>query len=1007
MKDARHLSIAARKTPSQSQTSGRREHAFRPPFCYDRTLHIFYFGDIRRFTAEMPINACMHAVPASLQNNSRPSLHSYSQREFHLPVGHLANKRIKDPAPKDQLFGECHANPSLDNWIDPSRSAACHLSHADAIHHREGPRRRRRRRGRPAVKTNHVILDIKERFTALSHGSVSLAWIPSHIGIGGNEAVDALARAATVSPPVVSRPVNFTDLAESFRRDCFTTSIAKCEADGLHKGKIYFDLFHYHDKRLHGSKHHSLAESLHKKNIIDDPGCACGSEEENLNHVLWNYGSADLFSAQCPLFLCHSLCASASVTRRLQHLNNLTNIEVSDDSWHSNHYSTLYHDIHRKTNIPIVVRRAATSYTSCSPPMLFCAVHWTFKASRLELQNIKVILCDVQNKVPITKDTYDCIWECAAQIIANVLVEGYSNAKLLHLHEWHKSQCHKSELQVTASCPRLEIAPSVRALTKTSPNNFYSESQSDLCYSRGPGREHVAWVLVTLGKSAALLRKVQEVCSAQELTSESPQRPGAPSYIARRGRRATAAAAAVVGSRCLSRGREVAPIPVRPRNGADPQSSALKIGYRKIEPIKSKHHQYLEINAWRSGTRNRFTCPDNQASPKAYTRVQAVRTARTRDIRRYSFTLARVVHQGTRTCDVRRDQLTPDATSRDSGTTSMWSSQRPKTISPRCSHSRGSQERIDHLAEMTARPRFLLRIARVAGASHDQCNTLVTPHAQTSTALCTQTFVSLVVRRILDRQLQRTQQRNRGHSLFTQRNRDCTRLERAGYSSGTHSWLRTSSSPWSIRPFLTVRAAALTHAIRRIERQSVAAYKRATWRSGSRNRFTCPGDQARPKAYTRVQVVHTTRTRDIRRYSFTLVQVVHQGTRTCDIRRDQLTPDATSRDSGTTSMWSSQRPKAISPCCSHSRGSQERIDHTINNSFGFNLTPSCDHFANLSDFSAQDRRRSRHIWWKARPPFEVRRPDRLTGASVRNNTTAGRAPAKAQTLARHKTIAFN
>ncbi|CAB0033212.1 unnamed protein product [Trichogramma brassicae] len=33
---------------------------------------------------------------------------------------------------------------------------------------------------------------------------------------------------------------------------------------------------------------------------------------------------ADLFSAQCPLFLCHSLCASASVTRRLQHLNNVS-----------------------------------------------------------------------------------------------------------------------------------------------------------------------------------------------------------------------------------------------------------------------------------------------------------------------------------------------------------------------------------------------------------------------------------------------------------------------------------------------------------------------------------------------------------------------------------------------------------------------------------------------------------------------------------------------------------
>ncbi|CAB0043251.1 unnamed protein product, partial [Trichogramma brassicae] len=37
----------------------------------------------------------------------------------------------------------------------------------------------------------------------------------------------------------------------------------------------------------------------------------------------FNFANADLsFSAQCPLSLCHSLCASASVPRRLQHLNN-------------------------------------------------------------------------------------------------------------------------------------------------------------------------------------------------------------------------------------------------------------------------------------------------------------------------------------------------------------------------------------------------------------------------------------------------------------------------------------------------------------------------------------------------------------------------------------------------------------------------------------------------------------------------------------------------------------
>ncbi|CAB0042921.1 unnamed protein product [Trichogramma brassicae] len=56
----------------------------------------------------------------------------------------------------------------------------------------------------------------------------------------------------------------------------------------------------------------------------------------------------------------------------------------------------------------------------------------------------------------------------------------------LALHK-SKSQCHKSELQVTASCPRLEIAPSVRALTKTSPR------PADRIFGyeyRGPGEQN-------------------------------------------------------------------------------------------------------------------------------------------------------------------------------------------------------------------------------------------------------------------------------------------------------------------------------------------------------------------------------------------------------------------------------------------------------------------------------------------------------------------------------------
>ncbi|CAB0036081.1 unnamed protein product, partial [Trichogramma brassicae] len=56
--------------------------------------------------------------------------------------------------------------------------------------------------------------------------------------------------------------------------------------------------------------------------------------------------------------------------------------------------------------------------------------------------------------------------ECAHSIAAAVLDERAMS--LEDSDELYKSQCHKSELQVTASCPRLEIAPSVRALTKTS-----------------------------------------------------------------------------------------------------------------------------------------------------------------------------------------------------------------------------------------------------------------------------------------------------------------------------------------------------------------------------------------------------------------------------------------------------------------------------------------------------------------------------------------------------------
>ncbi|CAB0029475.1 unnamed protein product, partial [Trichogramma brassicae] len=86
-------------------------------------------------------------------------------------------------------------------------------------------------------------------------------------------------------------------------------------------------------------------------------------------------------------------------------------------------------------------------------------------------------------------------------------------------------------------------------------------------------------------KSAVQIPLPGDVLSAKSSRATPHSQPGAPVlYSAARERRAKArrgGRAAVVGSRCLSRGREVAPIPVRPRNCAirrarrDLQSSSV------------------------------------------------------------------------------------------------------------------------------------------------------------------------------------------------------------------------------------------------------------------------------------------------------------------------------------------------------------------------------------------------------------------------------------------------
>ncbi|CAB0035306.1 unnamed protein product [Trichogramma brassicae] len=117
------------------------------------------------------------------------------------------------------------------------------------------------------------------------------------------------------------------------------------------------------------------------------------------------------------------------------------------------------------------------------------------------------------------------------------------------------------------------------------------------------------------------------------------------------------------------------------------------------------------------------------------------------------------------------------------------------------------------------------------------------------------------------------------------------------------------SSPWSRIAPRPARAVGPCTRHPRIKRQSVAAHK------------SMRGDPARETA-SRVPTIKPVRRRTRESKSYVPHSPAPFGaTRS----RHKLTPDATS-------MWSSQRPKTISPRCSHSRGSQERIGHVINSS---------------------------------------------------------------------------
>lgn len=131
------------------------------------------------------------------------------------------------------------------------------------------------------------------------------------MGVGGNESVDALAKAATNKPLTNYYEIPHTDLFEKFKSQAVQQSNSTIKTQGLHKGKKYFELYYnektkpwFYNKKLKRANivtinrcranHYHLAASLYRINVIDSPLCPCG-QEQNINHVLWQ---CDLYDSQ-------------------------------------------------------------------------------------------------------------------------------------------------------------------------------------------------------------------------------------------------------------------------------------------------------------------------------------------------------------------------------------------------------------------------------------------------------------------------------------------------------------------------------------------------------------------------------------------------------------------------------------------------------------------------------------------------------------------------------------
>lgn len=116
------------------------------------------------------------------------------------------------------------------------------------------------------IKTSSIIFQIKKTYNFIVENNpnqtIKFFWIPSHIGINGNETADVNAKLATESEPLDSIQIPFTDYYEYYKKEAKSSTIDFIKEQALNKGKQYFDNYFSNSLYPWYSKKNCLEELL-------------------------------------------------------------------------------------------------------------------------------------------------------------------------------------------------------------------------------------------------------------------------------------------------------------------------------------------------------------------------------------------------------------------------------------------------------------------------------------------------------------------------------------------------------------------------------------------------------------------------------------------------------------------------------------------------------------------------------------------------------------------------